>query len=116
MSAKTKLTIEQKFDNVRKEAKETYEMFVDQTEAFETYMDQDDLEWKDALEDEIHRIRKALKSKLKQKNKKTGEVTLVPRPTTAEYLATQVKRLKKVCKDMEDLFGAYNLTDDEASD
>jgi len=113
MSKAAKLTIEQKFDLFRKEAKETYELFVDQTESFEPLMDAEDIDWKDALEDEIHRIRKALKSKLKQKNKKTGEITFVPRPTTAEYLEIQKKRLKKVAKDMEDLFSVYDLTSEE---
>jgi ABC-type Fe3+/spermidine/putrescine transport system ATPase subunit len=113
MSKGPKLTIEQKFDLVRKEAKETYNMFVEQTECFESYMDKEDLDWKDDLEDEIHRIRKALKSKIKVKGGK--EVKMVDRPTTAEYLNTQVKRLKKVCKDMEDLFSVYIPSDEDSN-
>jgi hypothetical protein len=116
MSKAPKLTIAQKFDSVRKEAKETYEMFVDQTESFESYMDAEDIDWKDALEDELHRIRKALKPKLKVKDKKTGAVSFVDRPTTVEYLATQVKRLKNVTKDMNTLFEPYLLSDEDSAE
>jgi hypothetical protein len=114
MSKAPKLTIQQKFDLLRKEAKETYELFVDQTESFEQYMDKEDLSWKDDLEDELHRIRKALKTKLKVKGA-NGEITFKPRPTTVEYLAPLAKRLNNVSKDMEELFADYLLSDEDSN-
>ncbi len=111
--SKTKLTIEQKFDLIRKEAKETYNLLVEQTKCFEDLMDEEDLDWKDDLVDELHRIRKALKPTLKHKDKKTKEVSYSDRPTTAEYLLVQVKKLKNVSKDMEELFAPFDADTDE---
>lgn len=113
MSTKPKSTISDKLNKLKASAKETHEMFVTQTQTFEEFMDEEDIEWKNALENELRRIRKALKKEVKIKNK-DGTYRMMPRPNDLSYLEKINKRLTRVSKDMDELFSDYLLSDESS--
>jgi hypothetical protein len=102
------VNFEKKLNRLKGEAKEAYQTLLDSSNLFNEYMDEDDTEWKDSLINEMHRIRKALKSNIKGPGGK-----MVPRPNTEEYLRSINKRLKDASKDIESLFSSYCDSDEE---
>lgn len=109
----SKKTLEQKFNDIKKEAKATYELFVDQFDSFEQHLDDEERDWAKAIENELHRIRKALRTTLTIKDKKNGTVTTKPRPTTKEYLAGINKRLDDVAADITELFSGIEFSESD---
>lgn len=100
-------TFEKKLNKLKVEAKETYELLVKSSDLFNEVMDEEDTEWKDSLINEMHKIRKMLKSKIKDSNGK-----MVDRPNTEDHLRKVNKRLKNVSKDMMSLFEPYEVDEE----
>jgi len=105
-----------RLNDLKKDAKETYELLTKQEEMYADLMKEgfpEDYKWLQDLVDESHRIRKALKDKIKKGVDANKKPIFISRPNTKEYLENIAKRIEDLAGDMEDLFSNYDLSDSD---
>lgn len=88
-----------KMAELKLEAKELHQMLESNVEMFEDEMEEEEKDELYEITKEIHRIRKALRDKIKDENG-----NMIPRPNTKEYYDDIKNRLQEEMEAINDLF------------